>query len=155
MQAFAIRLHQLGLNVASANEVSAPAMGPGDLLLVSAGPGYFASVAAAAQCVRDNGGRVFAFSANRAAPMRFADAVMRVPAQTLGQTAPRDLSEGAAARPPPRDELVTSFPCRSVLQLGGSYELALQLLLDIVAAMLQQDGQVSDRQMIMRLTNLY
>ena len=38
----------------------------------------------------------------------------------------------------PRDELVTSFPCRSVLQLGGSYELALQLLLDIVAAMLQQ-----------------
>lgn len=42
----------------------------------------------------------------------------------------------------------------SVLPVGSAYELALQLLLDTLAVMLQQESNVSEEAMRSRLSNL-
>ena len=44
MRAFAMRLFHLGYNVSVVGDMTAPHLGAGDLLIVSAGPGYFSTV---------------------------------------------------------------------------------------------------------------
>lgn len=89
-----------------------------------------------------------AFTAHRTAPLPYADTVVRLPAQ-----------------PPPASDQLRSFPsCSSdtaralvpgsLLPMGSAYELALQLLLDTLAVMLQQENNVSDEVMRSRLCNL-
>lgn len=46
MKGFAMRLFHMGLQAFVVGEMTAAAVGPGDLLLVSAGPGYFSTVSA-------------------------------------------------------------------------------------------------------------
>ena len=87
--------------------------GPQDLLVVSAGPGHFSTMVALAGEARRAGARVVALTARPADELAvWADVVVQVPAQTLAD------QRG------------------SVLPMGSSYELALQLFLDCVALLL-------------------
>ena len=89
-----------------------------------------------------------AFTAHRTAPLPYADTVVRLPVQP--PTAPNQLRSFAGSSTDSARAVVQS----SVLPLGSAYELALQLLLDTLAAMLQQENNISDELMKSRLSNL-
>lgn len=96
----------------------------------------------------DTGAKIVAFTAHRTAPLPYADTVVRLPLEP--PTAPNQLRSFAGSSTDSGRAVVQS----SVLPLGSAYELALQLLLDTLAAMLQQENNVSDELMISRLSNL-
>ena len=58
MKALAMRLYHLGLNAHVLGDMTTPPLGPGDLFIVSAGPGYFSSIAALCQTAQNAGARV-------------------------------------------------------------------------------------------------
>lgn len=84
MRGLAMRLYHAGLQSAVVGDMACPPVGPGDLLLVSAGPGWFSTVFALMQQARAAGAVVVAVTANDNATLRAAtDCVVVVPAQTL------------------------------------------------------------------------
>ncbi len=89
-----------------------------------------------------------AFTAHRTAPLPFADTVVRLPAQT--PTSPTHLKSFAGSSA----EAARALLHNSVLPMGSAYELALQLLLDSVAVMMQQESNISEELMKSRLSNL-
>lgn len=95
------------------------------------------------------GAKIVAFTAHRTAPLPYADTVVRLPAQptAAGLDAVRYSGSGSS------DTARSQAPA-GVLPPGSAYELALQLLLDTLAAMLQQENNVSDELMKSRLSNL-
>ena len=94
------------------------------------------------------GAKIVAFTAHRTAPVPYADTVVRLPAQL--STASDQLRSFAACS----GDTAGSAVHGSVLPLGSAYELALQLLLDTLAVMLQQENSISDELMKSRLSNL-
>ena len=89
-----------------------------------------------------------AFTAHRTAPLPFADTVVRLPAQApISLTHLKSFAGGSAE---PARLLVHN----SVLPMGSAYELALQLLLDTIALMLQQENNITEELMKSRLSNL-
>ncbi len=89
-----------------------------------------------------------AFTAHRTAPLPFADTVVRLPAQApISPTHPKSFAGGSAE---PAQLLVNN----SVLPMGSAYEMALQLLLDTIALMLQQENNITEELMKSRLSNL-
>jgi D-arabinose 5-phosphate isomerase GutQ len=89
-----------------------------------------------------------AFTAHRTAPLPFADTVVRLPAQA--PISPTHLKSFAGSSAEPARLLVHN----SVLPMGSAYELALQLLLDTIAVMLQQENNITEELMKSRLSNL-
>ena len=89
-----------------------------------------------------------AFTAHRTAPLPYADTVVRLPTQP--PTSPTHLKSFAGSSA----ETARSLLHISVLPMGSAYELALQLLLDAIAVMLQQENNVSEELMKSRLSNL-
>ena len=89
-----------------------------------------------------------ALSATLAAPPVFGDTIVRLPSPTPIRPTRLKSFAGSSA------EAAKSVLQSSVLPLGSSYELSLQLLLDTVGVMLQQEINVSEEQMKSRLTNL-
>ncbi len=84
MRALAMRLYHLGLDAHVLGDMTTPPVGSGDLLVVSAGPGWFASVAALADRARQAGARVACVTAQPAGDVpRAADCVLLLPAQTM------------------------------------------------------------------------
>ncbi|MEZ5797866.1 MAG: SIS domain-containing protein [Paracoccaceae bacterium] len=84
MRALAMRLYHLGLAAHVAGDMSCPPLGPGDLLIISAGPGAFATVAALQGVARDAGAQVACVTAQPdGAVPRAADLVLHIPAQTM------------------------------------------------------------------------
>lgn len=94
------------------------------------------------------GAKIVAFTAHRTAPLPYADTVVRLPAQPA---APPDQARHSASG---SSDTARSQAPSNVLPLGSAYELALHLLLDTLAAMLQQENNVSDELMKARLSNL-
>ena len=88
-----------------------------------------------------------AFTAHRTAPLPFADTVVRLPAQA--PISPTHLKSFAGGSAEPAQLLHNS-----VLPMGSAYELALQLLLDTLALMLQQENNITEELMKSRLSNL-
>lgn len=77
----AMRLMHLGLDVAVVGDVTAPAIGAGDVLLTASGSGTTSGVVAAATTARSAGARVAAITTAPASPLaELADAVIVVPA---------------------------------------------------------------------------
>ncbi|KQR50854.1 3-hexulose-6-phosphate isomerase [Leifsonia sp. Leaf336] len=77
----AMRLMHLGLDVHVVGEVTAPAIGPGDLLLTASGSGTTAGVVRAALTAIDTGAQVVAITTAPASPLHeIATAVVVVPA---------------------------------------------------------------------------
>jgi 6-phospho-3-hexuloisomerase len=131
----AMRLYHLGLDAHVAGEMTCPPVGPGDLLLVTDGPGHLPGIAALMTGARGAGARVLAVTAQPGgADMALADVVVHVPAQTMAD------DRGAARS--------------SVLPMGSLFEGALFVLFEAVVLRLIDRLGVEPEAMRARHTNL-
>jgi len=128
-----MRLHHLGLRVAMQGDMAAPPIGPGDLLLCSAGPGELATVTALMRVARAAGAEVLFLTAEPETPAAvLASLVLTVPAMTMAR------DRGAA----------------TVLPMGSVYEGALFLLFEIMVLRLRDMLGETAETMRARHTNM-
>jgi 6-phospho-3-hexuloisomerase len=134
MRALCMRLMHLGLDAHMVGDMTTPALGDGDLLLVSAGPGSFSTVMALLKVAHSAGARTAAVTAQPAGKVpSAADTVIHLRAQTMAD----DTGGG-----------------RSVLPMGSLYEAAMLIFFDIASIVLRErTGQTMDG-MRSRHTNL-
>ena len=133
MRSFAMRLMHLGLPVAVVGDMTAPPIGPGDLFLVSCGPGYLSTVEALVGAAQAAGARAAMLTAQPSAKLpRRADQLLVLPAQTMVQ------QEGIT----------------SVQPMGSVYEQAMWVLFDALVPMLQVRLGQSVDEMRARHTNM-
>lgn len=137
MKGLAMRLFHLGLDAHVVGDMSTPPVGPGDLLIVSAGPGYFSTISALLGVAREAGAKTLCITAQPdGVTARAADAVLLLPAQTMADDLP---DEGEAV---------------SVLPMGSLFEgvqyVAFELL---VLALRERLGETAES-MRARHTNL-
>ncbi len=84
MRGFAMRLFHMGRDVAVWGDMTAPAVGPGDLLIVSAGPGDLATARALVGIAGQAGARTALVTAQPEGELaRHVDVVTVIPAQTM------------------------------------------------------------------------
>lgn len=94
LRALAMRLMHLGLDAHVLGDMTAPPVRSGDLLVVSAGPGYFSTVAALQAVARGAGARNVVITANPDGPCAaLADSVIALPGPTMSE----DLSVPSSA----------------------------------------------------------
>lgn len=133
MRALAMRLYHLGLDAREIGAMTTPPLGAGDLLMVSAGPGRFATVEALLRVAREAGARRLLFTAVAAAPLAAqADTVVVLPARTMAVEAAVD----------------------AVLPMGSAYEGAQYVFFELVVRALGERLRVSESAMRARHTNL-
>lgn len=106
MKGLAMRLYHLGFQVSVVGEMTAAAVGKGDVLLLSAGPGYFSTVAALSEEARRAGAQVVVFTSapppQLAVPAHLA---IHVPATCLPAAPPcKAQAEGALQGVQPQDQ---------------------------------------------------
>ena len=135
MRALAMRLYHMGLDAHVVGDMSCPPVGPGDLLVVSAGPGGFSTVDGLIGVARKAGARIACVTAQTqgSAPMA-ADRVFLIPAQTMAN------DQGAAAT--------------SVLPMGSLFEGAQYLAFELLVLALRDRLAVDPQAMRARHTNL-
>jgi 6-phospho-3-hexuloisomerase len=134
MRALCMRLYHLGLDVHMAFDMTTPPVGPGDLLLVSAGPGYLTTVEALLGVAREAGADTACFTAEPGSQVtRSAAFTLVIPAQTMA----RDQSTP------------TSF-----LPMGSLYEGTQFLLYEILVMMVKERIGETAESMRARHTNL-
>ncbi len=135
MRALAMRLYHLGLDAHVAGDMSCPPVGPGDLLMVSAGPGGFSTVQGLIGVARAAGARIACVTAqgDGSAPQA-ADRIFLIPAQTMAN------DQGAAAT--------------SVLPMGSLFEGAQYLAFELLVLALRDRLGVAPAAMRARHTNL-
>jgi len=134
MKALCMRLMHLGLEAHVVGDMTTPAVGKGDLLIASAGPGFFSTVMALVGVAQESGARTMIVTAqpDGAAP-RSADVVIELPAQTMAN------DRGGPA---------------SLLPMGSLYEAAQLVFFDIISILLREKTGQSPDQMRDRHTNL-
>ncbi len=134
IKGLAMRLFHLGRKVAVVGDMTAPHLGAGDLLIVSAGPGWFSTVEALMGVARRDGARTLLVTAQPGgACAKAADVVLPIPAQTMaGDT-------GASV---------------SVLPMGSLYEGAQYILFEVMILMLRDKLGVTSEAMRANHTNL-
>ncbi len=134
IRGFAMRLFHLGLNCAVVGDMTTPAIGNGDLLIVSAGPGDFSTVSALINVAQTAGARVLVVTANpEGAAARHADSVLFLPAQTMAN------DEGEK---------------RSALPMGSLYEAGLFVVFELLILSLSDKLNVASSTMRSNHTNL-
>ncbi len=135
MKALCMRLMHLGLEAHFVGDMTTPPIGPGDLLIASAGPGAFSTVLALQGVAQDAGARVMIVTAQPGgeAPKNAA-AVITLPAQTMAN----DRNAGS----------------RSLLPMGSLYEAAQLVFFDLVSILLREKTRQTPEQMRHRHTNL-
>jgi 6-phospho-3-hexuloisomerase len=135
MRALAMRLYHLGCDAHVAGDMSCPPVAPGDLLIVSAGPGDFATVMGLVQVAKAAGARTACVTAQPTARVPAAcDRVLTIPAQTMAD-----------------DQ--TPAPA-SVLPMGSVFEGAQFLVFEILILTLRDRLGVTPDAMRARHTNL-
>ncbi len=135
---FAMRLYHLGLAASVVGDMACPPLGSGDLLIVSAGPGWFSTVQALIDVAHAAGAKVLVVTAQaHGVAARSADAVIYVPAQTMAD-----------------DHATAGATALSVLPMGSLYEGALYVLFELMILRLREHGQQSSDAMRARHTNL-
>ena len=134
IKGLAMRLFHLGLDASVVGDMTTPPVGPGDLLVVSAGPGHFSTVAALMGVAREAGARTLVVTAqpDGACP-RAADLVLVVPAQTMADD---------------------RGPAVSVLPMGSLYEGAQYILFEGMIDALKARLGISGEAMRANHTNL-
>ncbi len=133
MRAFAMRLMHMGRTVYVVDEVTTPGIAADDLLLIGSGSGRTASLVQYAGRAREQGATVALITIDPTSPVaRQADCTVRLRATT----------------PKLADET------RSILPMGGLFEGALGLLLDLLIVQLMADLDVDAEQMFARHANL-
>jgi 6-phospho-3-hexuloisomerase len=134
IKALCMRLVHLGLDAHVVGDMTTPALGGGDLLLVSAGPGWFSTVDALVAVAGEAGARTVVFTAQPEGRVALrASLVVHIPAQTM--------ADDRTAAP-------------SVLPMGSLYEAVQLVLYDLVALMLRDQTGETPESMRDRHTNL-
>ncbi len=134
MRGFAMRLYHLGLDASVVGDMTTPPVGRGDLLIVSAGPGWFSTVEALLTTARRAGAATLCITAQASGACALqADGVITLPAQTMADQPGAD---------------------HSVLPLGSLYEGALFLLFESMIVLLQQKLAIPAAVMFGNHTNL-
>lgn len=133
MRSFAMRLMHLGVPAAVVGDMTTPPVGPGDLFLVSCGPGHLSTVEALAGVAQRAGARVAMLTVQPDARLPgSADQLLVLPAQTMAEQ--EDSSGGQA--------------------MGSAYEQAMWVLFDAIVPMLQVRLGQSVAELRARHTNL-
>lgn len=133
MRALCMRLMHLGLDAHIVGDMTTPAIGKGDLLVVSAGPGSFSTVKALEGVAHAAGARVAAITAQPGGEVpSAAEAVIHLHAQTMAD------DKGG----------------RSVLPMGSLYEAVMLIFFDIVSIVLRERTGQTMEGMRARHTNL-
>jgi 6-phospho-3-hexuloisomerase len=123
MRAFAMRLFHLGYNVGVVGDMTTPHLGTGDLLILSAGPGYFSTVDGLRAVAQRDGAKVLCLTAQREGKTpRACDGVLVIPAQTMADDRGKKMS--------------------SILPMGSLYELAMFVFFEtVVLELLRRTGK--------------
>jgi len=134
MKAICMRLFHLGLDAHVVGDMTAPHLGEGDLLLVSAGPGSFSTVDGLMATAQDAGAKVACLTAQPQGrcPKR-ANYVLVLPAQTMASD----------------EDAPTSF-----LPMGSLYEAVQFLFGEYLVLMLRECLRTTPEAMRERHTNL-
>lgn len=135
MCSLAMRLFHLGCDAHVVGDMTTPPVRRGDVLLVSAGPGHFSTVAALADIARNSGGNVICITAEPDGTVpQAADLTVLLPAQTMAA------DQGASAT--------------SVLPMGSLYEALMFLFFEILVLDMRDRMGVSPEAMRANHTNL-
>ena len=135
MRALTMRLFHMGLDAHVVGDMTTPPLGPGDLLVVSAGPGDFSTIRGLVGVARDAGARTACVTAQPKAPVpALCDTVLTIPAQTMAN------DQGPAAA--------------SVLPMGSLYEGAQYLVFECLVLALRDRLGVTPETMRANHTNL-
>lgn len=132
---FAMRLFHMGLNAAVEGDMTTPAVGKGDVFLVTCGPGFISTAEALMGVAREAGAQVLFITAQsngRCAPL--ADMILTLPAQTMADDV------GPAKT--------------SVLPMGSLFEGALFVLFEVMVLKLKARLGISSEAMRANHTNL-
>ncbi len=134
MRALAMRLYHMGLDAHVVGDMSCPPLGPGDLLITSAGPGGFSTVDGLTEVARQAGARIACVTAqpDGTAP-KAADRIFHIPAQTMAN-----------------DQIAAT----SVLPMGSLFEGAQFLAFELLILALRDHLGVDPQAMRARHTNL-
>lgn len=117
LRAFGMRLVHLGLDAHIAGDVTALPVGVGDLVIVSAGPGDLAMAETMARLARASGARLAVITARPSGAVpQLADSVFVIPAQTMANDVERT----------------------SLFPMGTVYEIAMLIVLDLVAVLIRE-----------------
>jgi len=134
MKALCMRLMHLGLDAHVAGDMTTPPIAKGDLLIASAGPGFFSTVMSLVTVAREAGARIMVVTAQpEGSAPRSADVVIHLPAQTMAS------DRGGPA---------------SLLPMGSLYEAAQLVFFDLISILLREKTGQSPDQMRARHTNL-
>lgn len=134
MRALTMRLFHLGLDAHVVGDMTTPPLGPGDLLVVSAGPGAFSTVVALMGVAKEAGARTLLITAQPGGnAAREADTVALLPAQTM--------ADDETAQP-------------ALLPMGSLYEAAQLIFFDLVTLLLRDRMGQDPAAMRLRHTNL-
>jgi 6-phospho-3-hexuloisomerase len=134
MKGLAMRLFHLGLDAHVVGEMTTPPVGAGDLLIASAGPGDFATIAALMKIAKDARAKTAIVTAQPASGLaKNADHVLHIPAQTMAD------DQGAKI---------------SVLPMGSLFELSQMLVFELLVLRIRDIKGESASSMRGRHTNL-
>ena len=133
MRGLVMRLFHAGLDVHYVGDMTTPAVGQGDLLVLSCGPGRISMVEALAGVARRDGARILYVTAQpQVPPADLADRVVHIAAQTMAD------DQGSTA----------------VLPMGSAYEIALFVLVDLITNGVRRRRSESVEELRSRHTNL-
>jgi 6-phospho-3-hexuloisomerase len=149
MKGLAMRLAHLGRDAHVVGDMSLPPIGAGDLLIVSAGPGDFATVAALADIARKAGAKVAVVTAQPESNLaRAADHVLHIPAQTMAD------DQGADDQAADDQGAGDRGAGASVLPMGSLFELSMMLVFELLVLRLRDLLGETAETMRARHTNL-
>ena len=135
MKALAMRLYHLGLDAHVVGDMTTPAIGEGDVLFVSAGPGHFSTVEALSGVAGKAGGKVVCITAEpKGAVPLAADLAVHLPAQTMAA------DQGDAAT--------------SILPMGSLFEALMFLFFELLILDLRERLAIAPEAMRANHTNL-
>jgi 6-phospho-3-hexuloisomerase len=125
VRALCMRLMHLGLRAFMVGDVTPPPVGPGDLAIVSAGPGELKTAETIVDLAREAGARVLVVTAQPAGAVPGkADTVVHLPAQTMA-----DDRDGS-----------------SLLPMGTAFEISMVIFFDLVTLILmEKTGQTMEQ----------
>jgi len=134
IKGFAMRLFHMGRSVSVVGDMTTPAIGEGDLFVVTVGPGEISTAIALLDIAKKAGARILVLTAQphgRAA--QYADSVLVIPAQTMANDQEAKVS---------------------ILPMGSLYEGALFVLFEVMVLKLRDLLGVSPETMRTNHTNL-